>query len=616
MYVVTFYSYKGGVGRTMALVNIATEMAKRGRKVLLVDFDLEAPGLSSYEFCGSASGPGIVDYIRSYSEKGVPPDISSYVQKCNVPALGGRGEIWIMSAGRQDDLYRSNFQGIDWADLYENRSGYLMIENMKEQWKGAVAPDYVFVDSRTGYTDVSGICTRQLPDAVVVTFFPNKQNLSGLVQVVKEIRGEGTGARQKNIALHFVASNTPDVDDEHGILRKQLDLFQKALGYEDCNVVHYYNNVSLVDQAIFTVERPNTKLAREYCEVLTAIIRENSADREGALAYLNKVQRRYIRRLGRALDLPTLDPRLQEISQLHSMDGEVLAELAQVSLMLGRNKDALTQYENAIGTNYSGADAFRNLAFLYTQFDRKSDAVRVLTEQLRRSDTTPIDAYSALQKIVELDKDALADVLKTPGIRDREPADKLMLIDELRSDTRLLPFAMEMLNELQAHQNIPEKIARWVHHASYMTEIGLGRFEDAMAHIGRRSQLLESGGIVDVFNFAMAEWGATRSAPKDLFARVRALGNVGATQTGANFAQCMVIACVTSGDVRGAKTWLAKAKEIAGERQNQRTEFSCWRYLNVSMKEFAADLDEMGTFLDGEEIVPLHMRRTSLRTVH
>ena len=40
---VTFYSFKGGVGRTMALINAAAILAGRGRRVLMIDFDLEAP---------------------------------------------------------------------------------------------------------------------------------------------------------------------------------------------------------------------------------------------------------------------------------------------------------------------------------------------------------------------------------------------------------------------------------------------------------------------------------------------------------------------------------------------------------------------------------------------
>ncbi|WP_246844050.1 ParA family protein, partial [Hydrocoleum sp. CS-953] len=44
---VTFYSFKGGVGRTTALTHVASILAMRGRKVVAVDLDLEAPGLST-----------------------------------------------------------------------------------------------------------------------------------------------------------------------------------------------------------------------------------------------------------------------------------------------------------------------------------------------------------------------------------------------------------------------------------------------------------------------------------------------------------------------------------------------------------------------------------------
>src|SRR5438105_13541357 len=46
--ILTFYSFKGGVGRTMSLANVATLLAQRRRRVLAIDFDLEAPGLHRY----------------------------------------------------------------------------------------------------------------------------------------------------------------------------------------------------------------------------------------------------------------------------------------------------------------------------------------------------------------------------------------------------------------------------------------------------------------------------------------------------------------------------------------------------------------------------------------
>ena len=46
--VYTFYSYKGGVGRSMALANVAALLARAGHRVLAIDWDLEAPGLERY----------------------------------------------------------------------------------------------------------------------------------------------------------------------------------------------------------------------------------------------------------------------------------------------------------------------------------------------------------------------------------------------------------------------------------------------------------------------------------------------------------------------------------------------------------------------------------------
>jgi len=46
--IITFYSYKGGTGRSMALANVAWVLASNGRRVLVIDWDLEAPGLHRY----------------------------------------------------------------------------------------------------------------------------------------------------------------------------------------------------------------------------------------------------------------------------------------------------------------------------------------------------------------------------------------------------------------------------------------------------------------------------------------------------------------------------------------------------------------------------------------
>ena len=231
MYVTTFYSFKGGVGRTMALVNAAFELARRGRRVLTVDFDLEAPGLDTFDIFPSKNRiPGIIDFVREYLVSGQAPDVSKFVVKS--PDFGDSGGgLWVMPSGAQKETYAADFSQIDWGELYEKRDGYLLFEDLKVQWEHVIRPDYVLIDSRTGHTDTGGICTRQLPDAVAIFFFPNEQNLRGLTKVVRDIRSETSEARKKKIDLHFVMSNVPDLDDEDKILESKIDAFQNHLGF-------------------------------------------------------------------------------------------------------------------------------------------------------------------------------------------------------------------------------------------------------------------------------------------------------------------------------------------------------------------------------------------------
>lgn len=46
--IITFYSYKGRTGRTMLLANTAWILASAGKRVLAIDWNLEAPGLHQY----------------------------------------------------------------------------------------------------------------------------------------------------------------------------------------------------------------------------------------------------------------------------------------------------------------------------------------------------------------------------------------------------------------------------------------------------------------------------------------------------------------------------------------------------------------------------------------
>jgi hypothetical protein len=88
-----------------------------------------------------------------------------------------------MTAGRQDAGYALKLQRLDWNDLFANRGMGAMIEAMRDEWKEEY--DFVFIDSRTGFTDAGGVCTVQLPDVVVAVFTANAQSLDGACLAVE-----------------------------------------------------------------------------------------------------------------------------------------------------------------------------------------------------------------------------------------------------------------------------------------------------------------------------------------------------------------------------------------------------------------------------------------------
>jgi len=608
MYIVTFYSYRGGVGRTMALANTAAELAKRGRRILIVDFDLEAPGISTFSFSDQAAS-GVVDYINDYLTTGKAPPVDAFVQKCELTGADDETfAVWLMSAGKQDDQYGDRFQSISWEQLYSENAGFLMMENLKEQWRDLIKPDYVFIDSRTGHTDIGGICTRQLPDAVVFNFFPNLQNLCGLKQVVKETRQEAEGPRKKHISTHFVACNVPDIDDDSGILRDHLKKFEDALKFDELISVHHYPSLLILNQDIFTLVRPNTKLSKEYVKLTDAIIRNNPEDRDGALSFVERTRTKV--RSGRSAPVSPADmSRLAQISGSHPNDGQIHALLGDLYFQARDFIRSTNEYEMALKAEFDTADVLLSLSFLYEQTEsHRGKAIEMLVRLMSKAKSVR-DITVALYQLIELDEHIVPSALQGDAVRALSLEDRLEIAPVLRTRKSLVPYAMEILEEY-AVSAADERDRKTARHNALLCKIAMGDFAGALQGFGSRTEILSDGRIQDVFNYAMAEWGLTGKPSIDLFARTIELQSTTDTRD-ANYAQCLAIATFVVGSDSAATEWLAQARHQAGQKHSLTLEFSCWSYLNSTIPQFIEDLEKIRRMLQGEEMRPSFIEGSS-----
>lgn len=193
--IVTFYSYKGGTGRSMALANVAWLLASCGCRVLTIDWDLEAPGLHRYfepylDDRTLEHSTGLMDFTLAFATAAVSgqpkaDDAEWYGQYSNLLAhavsirwdFPGNGTLDFVPAGRQDAAYANRVNSFNWQNFYELLGGGVLLEAVKEKLRKLY--DFVLIDSRTGVSDTSGICTVQMPDEIVVCFTLNRQSIYG-----------------------------------------------------------------------------------------------------------------------------------------------------------------------------------------------------------------------------------------------------------------------------------------------------------------------------------------------------------------------------------------------------------------------------------------------------
>lgn len=205
--IITFYSYKGGVGRSMALANVAWVLASNGSRVLMIDWDLEAPGLHRYFLPflldkDMGQSEGVIDFVIDFASaaaSGVPIDEDSLRRHANILRyaaslqcdLPGGGLLDFVPAGRQGRSYSTRVNLFNWHSFYDRQGGGNLLEAARQRIRAEY--DYVLIDSRTGVSDTSGICTVQMPDTLVLCFTLNRQSIDGVAAVAASVLAQRGG---------------------------------------------------------------------------------------------------------------------------------------------------------------------------------------------------------------------------------------------------------------------------------------------------------------------------------------------------------------------------------------------------------------------------------------
>lgn len=267
--IITFYSYKGGTGRTMALANVAWILAANGYRVLATDWDLESPGLHRFfhPFMPNAGldGRGVVDMIRSYQLTAIRSDersrrerhIADYARVEQYAfSLDWKfpqdATLDFLPAGRQNLEYVATLAAMDWDEFYSGLNGGEFLDMMREDMKRHY--DYVLIDSRTGLTDVADICTVHLPDILVDCFTLSTQGIEGAARVARLIESQyrDRGIRILPVPMRVDQAEKDRVEAGRAFARRLFAGF--PTGMSDTERQQYWGAVEVPYQPFYAFE--------------------------------------------------------------------------------------------------------------------------------------------------------------------------------------------------------------------------------------------------------------------------------------------------------------------------------------------------------------------------
>ncbi|MBF0110354.1 MAG: P-loop NTPase [Magnetococcales bacterium] len=252
----TFFGLKGGVGRSTVAAVWAWHLARNKYKVLVVDLDLESPGVGSMLLPNDKLPEfGIVDWFVESMVGQEALVVPAMVGKSTLPGTNegwirvvpayGRGETDYMAKLSRcyQDLPTSSGRPVSWADRLER-----MLDALEQQER----PDVVLLDSRAGLHDISAVTVTRLGATAFLFAIHTPQTWMGYRHLFRHWQQRHTRPDQFRDRLQIVAGMIPDLDADHyleGLREEFYRLFVDTLYEEGTDETAALFNFDLNDRS-------------------------------------------------------------------------------------------------------------------------------------------------------------------------------------------------------------------------------------------------------------------------------------------------------------------------------------------------------------------------------
>jgi MinD-like ATPase involved in chromosome partitioning or flagellar assembly len=242
--IISVHSYRGGTGKSNVTANLAVCAANRGKKVAVLDTDLQSPGIHVlFGFDQSSIRQTLVDFLWGKCEiQDTVYDVRNKV------CPDAPGECWLVPASMTTKaISRILDEGYEASRLNSH------FDELMEE----LDLDALLIDTHPGLNRET-MLTSAISDVLVLMIRPDQQDYYGTA-VLAEV------ANKLEIPEIYLVANKvlPGIDD--GPLKQQL---QEAFGYEVLGMIPLSEQLAaLGSRGLFVQEFPDHEVSAEINQI-------------------------------------------------------------------------------------------------------------------------------------------------------------------------------------------------------------------------------------------------------------------------------------------------------------------------------------------------------------
>lgn len=247
---ISVQSFKGGTGKSTITANLAVTLAQLGKRVGVVDLDLEGPGL--HVIFGVSDGD-VAGTINDVLQRRIP--VSQAVVDLTSRVKLKDGCLIFCPAGHTlDEILKILDTGFNLSTF----------KNVIEELGRIYRLDYVFIDSHPGI-ERDTLLSMALCDYLVLISRVDQQDLFGS-GVMTEVAGQLN--KPVVVILNMVPSSVNEKESQ-----KISDRLAQLFGLQVLTALPFNSDVlENLSKGIFVLERPRDPLTRRFTEIATKML--------------------------------------------------------------------------------------------------------------------------------------------------------------------------------------------------------------------------------------------------------------------------------------------------------------------------------------------------------